>query len=382
MRLKSIGLCFALALSCLLTGCSFSHSFPADETFAPIPPPPVNRMRVFVDIEGTFYPNGWSDFVKSPRPWAADSLKNEAELLAAEGKPQLGELLVAEETRQLRDIASVIHGKSRVFILIHGFNNDQAEATKGYDSIADRIIFERDDGMIEFFWDGYVAGDFFSPAYFWFKATNSSQRAGAEGLRKILALLEPSQRAVLITHSRGASVALSAFSNPARTAGFKEGIMRKNPSARNLSGNLIFSPPPLRLQAGRIDLVMLAPAIGEVDFWDESCTAPEPGRAIQACNRPYRKFPPELKSIGYTVNPGDKVLKKFVGLSGYFKPTDLGYKPRLGVKLNKHYGYFYGYPIQPPHGHPFTCYTTTPNFRGMLSFIKVSTQEPTAPPAC
>jgi hypothetical protein len=382
MRSNSIGLCLALAFCCLITGCSFRHSFPADPTFAPMPPPPVNRMRVFVDMEGTFYPDGWRDFIDPEKSWDADSLNAEARRRAEEGDYRLRDRLAAEEKRLLGDVASVIRGKPRVFVLIHGFNNDQAEAMAGYDSITDRIAFQPDDGMIEFFWDGYVACDFFSPAYFWFKATNSSQRAGAEGLRKILALLQPGQRAILISHSRGASVALSAFSNPARTASFKEEILRSNPSARNLAGDLIFSPPPLRLQAQQIDLIMLAPAIGEVDFWHESCTAPEPGRAVQSCDRPYRKFPPELKSIGYTVNRGDKVLKKFVGLSGYFKPTDLGYKPQLGEKLNKHYGYFFGYLSEPPHGHHFTCYTTRPNFRAMLNFIEIPTQEPPPPPPC
>jgi hypothetical protein len=206
----------ALGLAVLLGGCS-SHAYPIGERFiapADLDPAAARRAELFVDMNGTFYPDGWRSYADGKR-LKADSLLNEAVR-----KPALDGLVAREEARQLADIEAFARSKKRIFILIHGFNSTVEDSEPPFDTIEAQLDLGPDDGVIRFNWDG-LTGKLLGAGKIWFYATATSQLAGSRGLRRVLARIEGKQ-IYLISHSRGASVILSALGNPVYTPRFAE----------------------------------------------------------------------------------------------------------------------------------------------------------------
>ena len=354
----------------LLSGCAYRNNFPLTQAF-PKAPEDATALRVYVDANGTFYPNDWRDRCGV----ACTKIKRGFSLLttsltAADYRAHI----VADEKRQLALIADYAAVHPRLFILIHGFNTDEEDARESYRRIRDRVALNPGDGVIEFFWDGLVklpSKNAFSlaPLAFWSKATGNSQTAGSRGLRRILAIAN-NRDIFLISHSRGASVALSALSNPP----FSDGFLTKTERLDfDLTDGVDGSPNFLRPAAlptstgNRIRLLMLAPAIGCIDFSRADVTR-RPARIMEADGcvdvRPLRS---EVTFFGYTLNEKDSVLGKFILPSNWYNATDFGFKPDLGETLGKRWKVMRAFPIaNKPHGHDFDCYVADPEFGDML----------------
>lgn len=285
-------------------------------------------------------------------------------------------LLDVEQKRQIAALSTYIKGKSRIFIFIHGVNTSQRDAEDAYRIMEQSIVFQPGDGLIEFHWDGYVAdGGIAGIAAFrfWFLAVTNSQLAGSRGLRPVLNLMHD-QHAILISHSRGASVILSALANPPYDAKF-----RKDAARLGLLGDRPLDPPPLVEGNNDISVAMLAPAIGEVDFRAKSCETVAEAKNAKPCTV-WRHFSRQLKSIRYTVNPCDAVLNKFVGLAASLNPTDLGLDEKVGEVVDNHYPRMISYPLKTTHGHSFIYYAADPEFRTMLENAGVGTRLPNSLP--
>ena len=366
-----------LALIALLSlsGC-YTHNFPHDFTFAHTYHLP-EKAHVYVDMNGTLYPKGWNAFVRPGKAWKAKSLLGEADVRAKAGDAAFGTLVISDQQRQLAELATYLDGKSRVFIFIHGVNNSQSESDEAYRVMEQSIVFQPNDALIEFHWDGYVADSGISgiAAFrFWFLAVSNSQLAGSRGLRPVLNLLHD-QHAILISHSRGASVILSALANPPYDAGF-----RKDKVRLGYLGDRPLEPPPLAERSNVISVAMLAPAIGEVDFRAKACEALADLKNAKPCTV-WRHFSRQLKSIRYTVNPCDSVLNKFIGLGASLNPTNLGLDTKIGDAVEEHYPRMTSYTLAKTHGHRFVYYAADPEFRTMLEADGVKTRLPNALPA-
>jgi hypothetical protein len=344
----------------LLSGCAYRNNFPVTQAF-PIAPDDSATLRIYVDGNGTFFPNKWRERCGA----TCTKIRRGFSLLQTGfGAPDYAAHIAAEEKRQLAIVADYMATRRRIFILVHGFNTDEDDARASYNRIRDRIAPQDRDGIIEFYWDGLAklpSKNAFSlaPLAFWRKATNNSQTAGVRGLRRVLAQAT-GREIFLISHSRGASVVLSALSNPP----FRTGVDH----SRNFE-----SPAPLPSGSGnRIRLLLLAPAIGCLDFSRvDRGRRPTRKKETAGCVdvRPLR---PEVTFFGYTLNPNDRVLSKFVLPSDWYSATDFGFKPKLGAELGARWNVMRAFPIAKPHGHDFDCYVADPEFGDMLKAADVS----------
>jgi Alpha/beta hydrolase of unknown function (DUF900) len=354
----------------LLSGCAYRNNYPVTQAFPQVAEDPA-AMRVYVDANGTFYPNDWRDKCGA----ACAKIKRGFSLLTTSlSASDYRAHIVADEKRQMALVADYVAKHRRLYILIHGFNTDEDDARESYDRIRDRIAREPGDGIIEFYWDGLAklpSKEAFSlaPLAFWKAATGHSQTAGSRGLRRILAVAKD-RDIFLISHSRGASVALSALSNPPYSDGFLTKTERLDFDLTDgVDGSPNFlRPPPLPIDTGnRIHLLMLAPAIGCIDF-SRADVARRPARIMEAEGcvdvRPLRG---EVRFLGYTLNDKDGVLGKFVLPSNWYSATDFGFKPKLGEILGKRWPVMRPFPIlAKPHGHDFDCYIADVEFGEML----------------
>lgn len=345
----------------LLSGCAYRNNFPVTQAF-PIARDDPATLRIYVDGNGTFFPNDWRDKCSIT---CAKIKRGFSLVRTGFSAADYGAHIAADEKRQLAHIANYIATHPRLFVLIHGFNTDEEDARESYKRIRDRMMLNPRDGVIEFYWDGLVklpSKDAFSlaPLAFWQKAASNSQTAGVHGLRRVIAQAK-NRDIFLISHSRGASVALSALSNPP----LNDGVDR----SRNLQ-----SPAPLPAGTGnRIHLLMLAPAIGCIDF----SRADGPRKIVSKTEtddcvdvRPLR---PEVTFFGYTLNSNDNVLGKFILPSDWYNATDFGFKPELGAALGKRWEVLRAFPIVArPHGHDFDCYVADTEFGVMLEAAGVA----------
>lgn len=355
-----------VAASLLLCGC-YTHNLPMpDQQFIHVDAD-VPTARIFVDADGTFYPQHWRPPGLGPfGVWSANSLLGEAER-----RPNLGPLLRSERLRQMSEMRAFLAGKKRIFVFIHGFDNNQADTVEPYTMLARRIDFEPGDAIILFHWDGFDAHIYGAQLNFWRMAANNSQMAGSRGLRPVLDLAGPEQQVFLVSHSRGASVALSALSNPRYSRGFAART-RALPYAR---AEHLLDPPPLAAGPRNVHAVMMGPAIGRIDFLVPDC-APMSSQGRRGRCDNVREFP-RLASIDYTVNPCDEVLDKYLGFSGIFTPTNLGLVPEIGQRLAPALAgqgiAMRAHRTTPPHNHIFPLYAADPQFTEMMAALGVAT---------
>jgi hypothetical protein len=324
-----------LMLSVIAISCAV-HNVPITES--PNLKIPSYITVAYVDINGNFYPDQWEQKIGTVG-------RKSSLYLTAVNNGKLDEL-TQFEAKKLAEIKTETANKKRVFILIHGYNNDAAVAKLNYANLENKIpIDPANDQVIEFYWDGLVSHDPAGSAKIWFNATGYSQMAGEFALRKILNQIN-NMDVILISHSRGASVVLSAISNPPFDPDFW--------NATTDLGIPIGNKTPLRENGNRIVSMMLAPAVGEIDFTKED----------DIDN--YRSFSSQLKGIHITVNESDPVLKKFVGLQGRFNPTTLGHNLDAYTVLQAHYGLFTYNTFTGQKQHDFVKYVDNPEFLNMI----------------
>jgi pimeloyl-ACP methyl ester carboxylesterase len=346
---------FPTLLSLLLLASCVAHNAPGS-----LQP---NRMEAprtavaFVDQNGTFYPSYWKERYGAP-PSAMGSAYSLLTIAGWDGDTAVASLR-AQEQRSLDELEAFLRPKERVFILIHGFNSSMDRSDRAYERIENSIAFTESDAVLEFHWDGLVArgGPLSKPlgsGKIWFNAAGYSQLAGARGLRQILNRLH-NKDIVIIAHSRGASVALSAFADPP----YNETFRSETQEFHNID---VYANQPLQADnRNRITAVFLAPAIGAVDFRTIDCTA-------------YRQFDPQVVRIHHTVNRNDPVLRKFVGLSDTFNPTNLGYNAEVTAEVAGGYGEGF-LTSEPFHGlgaHDFELYVSDPRFKQMLRSLGIN----------
>lgn len=337
----------------LLSACVHSHSFPIEPAFGPVAGPP-DMMTVFVDRHGTPYPNGWEQTY--PHARKVSSLR-----LSVRGSAELSARLEAEQQEMRRALMAFAADKRRVFILLHGFRDPQPGADEAFAAVREAIAFAPTDGVINLHWDG-LQSNLFGVGNIWFESGGTSQLVGIRALRDILNDLQ-GKEFVLISHSRGASVILSALSNPS----FDQN--RALQEANDLDFTL--EPLPLQGPRGTINAILLAPAIGCPDFWKPRSQWTPGGDIL-------REIPAQVSSIQYTVNADDSVLSKklggwFPGLTSGFNATNFGWDPTVGAYLQGRYPQLRGHVIS-GIDHDFLQHARHPVLRAMLGLIGVQTK--------
>lgn len=267
--------------------------------------------------------------------------------------------LLESEDEILQEIETKTKNSNRIFILVHGYNNGEASATSSYLEIRNKIKLNEGDYLIDFHWDGMFSPTGLGSIKIWFNATGYSQLAGEYGLRKILNLFT-AKEIFLISHSRGASVVLSALSTPPYDPKFAR-------DTKEELGVIVGGSSPLIEQNNTINCVFLAPAVGQVDF--------RTADYYNSDESSYRKFTNQLVQIYITVNRQDPKLKKYVGFAAdNFNPTDLGYDSAVFEELNKEYGIFRMKDFSGMKSHKFKSYIRNPLFLEVLEGMKIETR--------
>lgn len=157
---------------------------------------------------------------------------------------------------------SLLPGKTLI-ILIHGFNNNYNEADIYFRQLRHALrAYNKENNekfdfvFLQVYWDGLSAT-------FWLKAVTNSKLVGVNGLRKLLDALSTGAPANVptrvITHSRGASVILSALGNPHFSQTAKERLKKRGEDV----DEMMEAPIPTLYD---LRIAMVAPAIGAGDF--------------------------------------------------------------------------------------------------------------------
>jgi hypothetical protein len=346
---------FGSILMVLMSGCAIHNTPDTLGTAEAINPNVVsgNSINFFVDQNGTLYPNGWEAQYGSPCKFYCWGIHYSLQAIANAKGQESVQYLAAEENRIVSDVKNALSQIDRLFILVHGYNNDAKESKGNYEKIMHLLDLGERDTVVEFFWDGLVSkSSLVGDAKIWFNATGYSQLAGAEGLRDLLNAVS-NKEIFIISHSRGASVALSALSNPPYGETFANETWDTHAIA-------VFNSKPLKDRNNKIKLLLLAPAIGDIDFKKPSYYLGE---------KSYRDLGAQLVSISYTVNQNDSILKKILSepnVSGKFNPTDFGYRIEAGESVKAHYGNITSYDFSNTQSHKFSEYIENKNFIKML----------------
>lgn len=340
--MKKLFLYFSISI--IITSCAALHNTPKSANPNVVEKP--NVLYSFVDQNGNFYPNNWRKTYGTPPP---NAKKNEYSLMKIATEKGIEKELSQSENMFLKSVSTQVQSKKRVFIFVHGFNSTAKKSTENYELARSIMnINPSTDGVIQFYWDGLTAQNMLGGAKIWFDATNYSQMAGEFGLRRILNAIS-NKDVYIISHSRGASVVLSALSSPH----FNESIKTQTFENHNVD---IDDAKILRENKNKITCIMLAPAVGVDDF---------KSKYDDVTN--FRDFSHQLKKIHITVNNTDPLLKKFIGfLSKTLKPTDLGYKEDAYNQLCDYYTCFVKTDFTGQKSHDFNDYIKNPKFKDIL----------------
>ncbi|MCS4227248.1 MULTISPECIES: alpha/beta hydrolase [Sphingobacterium] len=340
------GQLFYLFLLFSMVSCDIAHNVPKDPYPNSFDKP--NIVNSFVDQNGNFYPDNWRKTYGEP-PKSGDVNAYSLMKIATE-KGIESQLKGFEKTRMLA-VGSKVKAKDRVFIFVHGFNAPSDEVNESYEYMRKLLKLNTNkDEVVKFYWDGLHTTNPFGGAKVWFSATSFSQMAGEFGLRNLLNSIS-NKKIILISHSRGASVVLSALSSATFSTSFAKGTLENHnvdvDGAKKLAEN-----------GNDIMCIMLAPAIGIEDFKSKD---------VEKGTDSYRTFSKQVKKIHITVNNTDVMLKKFVGfLSNKLKATDLGYKVDVYNELVKYYPFMQYTDFTGMKSHDFNKYIRNPKFKGML----------------
>ncbi|UIR57781.1 alpha/beta hydrolase [Sphingobacterium sp. SRCM116780] len=341
-----------LFLVIFISSCGIMHNVPSSQTPNSFVKP--NIVNSFVDQNGNFYPDNWrKNYGNPPR----NGKKDEYSLMKIATERGITDKLTGFEGNKLKELKEKVKSKKRVFILVHGFNAANAQVNESYSYIQKLIKTNtQDDEIIRFYWDGLSTSNPFGGAKVWFTATSFSQMAGEFGLRRILNAIS-NKDVYIISHSRGASVVLSALSTPP----FNEKFAQETKEIHNVD---VDGSKTLLENGNRITCIMLAPAVGLVDFKSKD---------LHNGDDSFRSFSPQVKKIHITINNTDNTLKKFVGfLSDKLNPTDLGYRDNVYNELIKHYDFFEKTDFSGMKSHEFNRYIRNSKFKTMLKENSIS----------
>ncbi|WP_313578911.1 alpha/beta hydrolase [Chishuiella sp.] len=339
---------FYLFLISILTSCAAIHNVPDSQRPNNFIQP--NTTSSFVDQNGNFYPDSWlKEFGKPPR----NASRNDYSLMKIATEKSFQDELINYENLRLKAISERIRNKKRVIIFVHGIDNDYLSSLSSYNKAKSYMnINNSNDEILNFYWDGLVNESLFGAAKVWVSATTNSQLAGVFGLRRILNSIS-NKDVYLISHSRGASVVLSALVNPS----LKSSEIKRAKKVHHVDYSDALE---LKENNNRFYSIMLAPAIGRVDFVTDADEL--------------KQFTPQLKKMHITINNTDYVLGKGrVGfLSRSFTPTDFGYKDDLYNELNKTYTFLEKTDFTGQDSHEFKKYINNPKFITILKEFKLS----------
>lgn len=205
----------ALLLFGLLSGCAGRPAVPpADYAKSSI----HGALRIAIDQDGNLYPRSaeqfnWEQYASS----VAEPLVGTGFRLASIRKDGQPLYTPAVQQQALDSVAGELNrrldGKTLLIVFIHGFNNgflDGADSFKQmhdyvHDSARANAVF------VEVFWDGFQArvlpGN--PSSSYWQRSLDYSELAGRRGLRDVLNRVTRDVDVRIVTHSRGAAVALS-----------------------------------------------------------------------------------------------------------------------------------------------------------------------------
>jgi len=262
----------------------------------------------------------------------------------------------AVTTKELTDdLVAWAKGFDRVTILIHGFNVEHARAAGVYDELTAIVTKEEPgirQGFIYFYWDGLTGK---GPGI-WGSAQWNSAFAGENGLRHVLLALGRDRPIRIITHSRGAGVAMAALGDASRSStaaslraknwAITQGIL----DYRSQRSRSTLVSPPLG-DPGYITAILMAPAIGSYDFIDgrkifsadyyRDHQAEKPDRRNANAPHSLELWAGNAQDYGglrliIGSNDSDLILDKVIrGKSGIAGSTALGATPCFAVTVHR-----------------------------------------------
>ncbi len=164
--------------------------------------------------------------------------------------------------REARRISALGAQYDDVVLLIHGYNNDHADALAWYEQVEAnfRNAAAREGRLITFvrmYWDGLKGK---TPLFIWDNAQYNGYLVGLE-LRRLLARVEGDTPLRVFTHSSGAYVITNALGDA--SAGAQLGAMPEIYHRRSAGAVAIYAPP-MQLQDLRV--AMLVPAQPTIAF--------------------------------------------------------------------------------------------------------------------
>ncbi len=346
MSVKS-GFLFTLLIG-LLVSCSVMHNVPESQNPNNFINP--NITSAYVDQNGNFFPRKWKEYFGNP---PKNATRKDYSLMKLAKENKIENILTGAEHEHLTDFAFRIKNKNRIIIFVHGINNSYLESLSNYNKAKALMdINTKKDEVINFYWDGLKTSNIFGAAKVWVSATTNSQLAGEYGLRRLLNTIK-NKDVYIISHSRGASVVLSALANPALKSTEKK-IAEKY---HHLNINEV---EELKENNNRIYSIMLAPAVGVVDFKDEKGN--------------FKTYSNQLKVIHSTVNGTDFILGKGKTglLSKILTPTDFGYNSKTFSELKNEFPFMEHTDFTGQRSHDFEDYIKNPKFKSILIQYKLA----------
>ncbi len=339
---------FYIVLISLLTSCAAIHNVPTSQNPNNFIQP--NTTSSFVDQNGNFYPDNWlKSYGKPPK----NASRRDYSLMKIATENNFQNQLITYEDLRLKNIEKRVKNKKRIIIFVHGIDNDYLFSLKNYNKARSYMNIDTSkDEVLNFYWDGLVNESLFGAAKVWVSATTNSQMAGVFGLRRILNVIH-NKEIYLISHSRGASVVLSALVNPS----FRESEIKRAQNAHHVD---FTNAETLLENNNKIYSIMLAPAIGKLDFTTDTDQL--------------KIFTPQLQRMHITINTTDYVLGKGKTgfLSGSLIATDFGYKKELFDELSKNYIFLEETDFSGQPTHEFRDYITNPKFITILKKFKLA----------
>ena len=331
-----------------VTSCTVSHNVPTSQVPNNFINP--NITSAYVDQNGNFFPNQWQSKYGTP---SKNATRKEFSLMKIATESGFEAELTKFETTQLKGFADRIKNKKRIIIFVHGINNDYMASLVNYNKARTfmDLNMQRDE-VVNFYWDGLKTSSIFGAAKVWISATTNSQLAGEFGLRRILNSIN-NKEIYILSHSRGASVVLSALKNPVLSS-------KEKRIAEKFHHLDIVEDEELKENGNKIYSIMLAPAIGIEDFKDEQDS--------------FKIFTPQLKTIHSTINQTDYVLGKGKTgiLSRRLTSTDFGFNPETQQEIAKHYNLCEATDFTGQKSHAFKDYINNPKFKAILKKFKLA----------
>lgn len=321
-------------LSLILVGCAGLHSTPPNNYSSSSDP---STIRVSFDQYGDIYPSSPETKMPEQKYFGfnhAFSIKN---FLENNSHPYNDDLIEQRYSNIATQIVTNArrHQGSKIVFLIHGFNNSFEEASDSYEKIKSfmRLHSKTHFIFVEIYWDGLYKGPFSFPLplAYWFDSLTYSNIAGQVGLRRLFNDLPDNSHISIITHSRGAGVALSALHDPVYDSHITV------PHFEELNPNKI----------GKVNLISIAPAVGTGHLFSD--------------------MPDNIKQssqffIGFNENDPalQKSIKKFGVDSQNFGDTSLGtddsFYLEIEKKLNKNSKVIQRVKYENYHSHSFDGY--------------------------